>query len=136
MDFFFIADGPTFLYHPRTTSGDRLATITLHCIVDSNPQPQYYWTRDSSLEVRLLFSIHPFFITLFSCVDRLFLLLTSSNRIIMGLLAALIDSYFSRVLNPFYCFRNLLQASTKIVISYKNCSYFKRWLLHLMQFSS
>jgi len=43
--------GPTFLYHPHTESGDRLATITLHCVVDSNPQPQYYWTKDSSREV-------------------------------------------------------------------------------------
>ena len=60
MDFFFIADGPTFLYHPRTTSGDRLETITLYCIVDSNPQPQYYWTKDSSLEVLTIFSLHPF----------------------------------------------------------------------------
>ena len=57
---FFIADGPTFLYHPRTTSGDRLETITLYCIVDSNPQPQYYWTKDSSLEVLTIFSLHPF----------------------------------------------------------------------------
>ena len=49
---FYFADGPTFLYHPRTTSGDRLETITLHCIVDSNPPPQYYWTKGSSREVR------------------------------------------------------------------------------------
>ena len=50
----FIADGPTFLYHPRTIAGDRLEAITLHCVVDSNPQPQYYWTKESSREVRII----------------------------------------------------------------------------------
>ena len=29
-----------------------METITLHCIVDSNPPPQYYWTKGSSREVR------------------------------------------------------------------------------------
>ena len=60
-----IADGPTFLYHPRTTSGDRLETITLHCIVDSNPKPQYYWTRGSSMEVSTLGTFIIFHVLLF-----------------------------------------------------------------------
>lgn len=46
------ADGPTFLHHPRTTSGDRLESITLQCVVDSNPPPQYYWTKGASREVK------------------------------------------------------------------------------------
>ena len=47
----FFSDAPSMILHPRTVSGDRLSTVSLPCVVDSNPLPKYYWTRGSSREV-------------------------------------------------------------------------------------
>ena len=64
-----LSDGPTMIVYPKTTSGDKMNAVMLFCVVDSNPPPNYHWTKGSSREVRLnlvlcMFCNSPFLIDL------------------------------------------------------------------------